>query len=391
MAAVIAFFFALVAWRVWMNDSDPRLEFEAKKAELIGKGEKLDRADFPPISIEPGQNGLPFLTSIAIQLQFTSSQLGAVGMYNHLQNSLIPPGEALATTLLPIMPSKDWGRGTDNIWTAIEESVATNREALFLMREALHFPIFLPNQNLTNQFSDLVLVKKLISVSRNQILYDLSQGNKDAAMQQLSEASSLVARFQTHRSLIASLVKTAMVDILSVALWESLQHSAWSDEQLAKLQEQWQKMDLIGAAGPNAEIERVYLLERLEQLRADPEQFWQAFSGKPPRPGELVSEAWSELFSSPGKAWSDLTDAAAIANWENRTAFEDATWFLDTIQIVIQAFRARDYSPSLWAHVHRLADSNPDDAKIRRTFLFSRMFTPGLMKAWKKFGTIESW
>ncbi len=394
LGLIIGVFAILVGLQVWHGTSSARKEFEKTRAELVAHGAKLTPAQLEPNHYTTNGNGGPLFFEAAARIIDPPTRFRPDGMIIHWADSratamsqtnwrsLIPVGEALATTKFPSLPYNGWNNiWVEDKWTEIESFVESNRDYEESLRQVVTNRFITPRYETTNDIhsyvSNLAACKGAFNLSRSTILFDLSRGNSRQAMAHLTDASTAVVKLGDDNRMLTHLIRVACGTLLIEPLWEALQHDDWTDAELAALQKQWEAMDFSGPAVPAFESERAHALEQWKLHQQDMSLFWDThFKTNLPTAEDMFHLAITEVFSRPSQALIYLGDSLAIASWENQTSFSDGKWYLLNSQKDLDALRTRNRSlcwittAGLYSHVPGVRSGIPV------SFLFSQTWFP---------------
>jgi hypothetical protein len=124
----------------------------------------------------------------------------------------------------------------------------------------------------------------------------LHQGHREAAWTNLIAATRLVTAWETEPTEVSELVRFALTSSAFDAVWQTLQTNAWSDQELAQLQVEWEVVDFLKSLPETAAFERACHTGAYEEERKNPQ------ANLPLSPSAVLQSAWR----NPWAAWSDL-------------------------------------------------------------------------------------
>jgi len=236
------------------------------------------------------------------------------------------PGRAMVTSRL-----KQWSFGgkTTFDWNDIKEEVERVREVLIALRSAAALPAYDSGFDYQKGFVDfqlgpVVMVKRAIQVLNCAAMYDLKQGQLDAAHINLCALVKLAVNQKPEPLVICQLVRQACVAIAFNATWQALQTPGWTDNQLAALQAAWGGCDLPGDMGRAFEMERAMGLDYYRQVKTSRETLnsvleqregagWRELMGPFPTEG-----FWLHYLHVPvwRIAWIDQDELRDLERWQ---------------------------------------------------------------------------
>ncbi len=91
----------------------------------------------------------------------------------------------------------------------------------------------------------LAVLKKLTQTLGCRVLLDLHDGNQAAAWTNLMAATCLVTAWETEPMEISHLIRFTDTKVVFNTTWQALQTNGWSDEQLARLQQEWESANFF--------------------------------------------------------------------------------------------------------------------------------------------------
>ena len=91
----------------------------------------------------------------------------------------------------------------------------------------------------------LAVMKNLTQTFGDRAMLALHDGDKDVAWTNLMAATRLITAWEPEPVEISHLVRFACAVLTYNTLWQSLQTNGWTDEQLARLQTEWESLDLF--------------------------------------------------------------------------------------------------------------------------------------------------
>jgi hypothetical protein len=146
------------------------------------------------------------------------------------------------------MPSARWPSSSDELsWEEFREQLKENKPALDGACEAIlsgpiRFNVLAGNGNAR---LGLALVRGLADALCNRAMLDLHDGNKDSAWTNLMAATRLATACEPEPVEVSHFVRFVVAKEVFSTTWQALQADGWSDAQLARLQQEWEGLDLF--------------------------------------------------------------------------------------------------------------------------------------------------
>jgi hypothetical protein len=138
-------------------------------------------------------------------------------------------------------------------------------------------------------------------VLRLRALAELEVGQSEAALADISLALSVAEKFRSEPFLISHLVRIAMLQITTQAVWEGLAQHRWTDAQLSPLDQQLAALDFVADYQRVMRAENAYLVAETDFLRHHPNhldnmEFYDFGESGPTRlpdlPVHLIPSGW---------------------------------------------------------------------------------------------------
>jgi hypothetical protein len=234
-------------------------------AQLKARGEPTSLADLLSAPTPPDQNGAEFLIQGAARL---APSWNAMGTNPPSPMRMVAPGKAMIGWAQPDIRTSD---GT-NSWGQFEAALVSNTAGLKLIAQIVDYPILDFNLNYQGDFIQsnvhLVALKRSAQVLSAEAMDDLHNGNPAAATKNISTMLALINCSTNDRLIISELVRMALAQMTAPVVWETLQATNITDEQLATLQRQWTAMDFIQPEVNALQMENILGEKDLARLRA---------------------------------------------------------------------------------------------------------------------------
>jgi hypothetical protein len=240
-------------------------------AELKAKGEPMDLAQVIPPPVPPEQNGAWLITNALVQFaeikNYTNSMI--------LKNPPFAMGKAI-----PNKQTINWqqslihnsdGRWPTNTWEDLGAQLDERKSELAQLRSLIDRPVLDFNLNYDISYNQQyyrglrlerleqfkIAAQWLVTSS----LYNLHQGKSADACTDVRALLAMVKGEADERVEISQLVRIAIAQIGVGATWNVLQATNVSDEDLEKLQQDWQSLGFVSP------LNNAFLFERLKTLQ----------------------------------------------------------------------------------------------------------------------------
>jgi hypothetical protein len=169
-------------------------------------------------------------------------------------------------------------------------------------------------------------------------VHQLRTGQLDPAAVRLHALLRVVRLMEDQRLIISQLVRVATAGTAFEVTWEALQAEGWTDNQLARLQADWQTNEFLLACARAVEMERAFGFELFRRCREDPLELQGLMSfGAPaaPPPPQQPGE-WSDYLE---RRASGSAMSAFGSVWATFWSYNDEHLFLETIQATLDRLR----------------------------------------------------
>lgn len=383
-AVIIA---VLLAAIVIVIRSNGRRQLEALKKELIANGEILSLADlekkYP--NTEHTNNSAGALASALIYVPTTPIAPSSFGWME-----LTAPGRANvqwrnAELRLPFAFSQTRVNGklvmntvhSTNTWGDLHQQMQAGEPALTKIRALLQQP----DRDLGWYYTNVLSTPARNYVHKRIAAQILAAATADrmhskelpAALENLEALANLTRMHDRDWTLVSEMIRTAIANLGESVTWDALQSPDWSDEQLARLQAAWQRVDLISGLQPVAEVERATMLNVLEEL-ARPD-------GKYTRQQILGGTAGTQ---TPARFMENYVISPF---WRTTLASQDAQFLLENFQPAIVAARSISKDKS-WLKVkppleESAARQNQEEGITPRRLLVSNVMLANFSRAFE--------
>jgi hypothetical protein len=243
------------------------LLFTSRK-QLVAGGEKLTVEELTP-RVPDGMNVVLLTPTAAVELlRLDGRQHPFPGLASTLE-----PGRAVVGW------RKDQWVDRDGVWRTWDdylESAQVSRARLPGLRDQLAREIPRVHLDYLDGFDillpHLAAYRAAAMEFAQAAMYELHTGNLEAAQANLQAMARLADSLATERLLISQLVRVALTAVAREALWAALQADAWTDDQLALLQADWEEVrftaDMLEAINMERAMNRTYFPGRPNSSRA---------------------------------------------------------------------------------------------------------------------------
>jgi hypothetical protein len=285
----------VVAYVFWPQSD----ELTRWKAQMRARGEKFSLAEVAPkFSQEKFDWGKQIQTVVA-GIKTQPVPLGAVGMMVSAT-----PGYAVPAWQRPFANETP---ETNHTWAALEEQMARSADELHQLQELLRH---IPAGSLTD-YSDPIRLPAGINFYELRtaaqgmslaVVNDLHQGSLPSALTNLHALIALTQAQAEDGEWTDQMVRSGIASLGTAATWEALQASGWGDAQLAALEADWARVELVKGIVPAFEFERARTSELYQYARTNRGGARPFFVG----PTRDAKEFFNDWFYAPlwQKAWS---------------------------------------------------------------------------------------
>jgi hypothetical protein len=237
------------AW-LFLDNATGKRQWLAWKAERIAKGDRFEWQQLSPPRIPDAEN-------------FAQAPLIAGAIKG---KEIDPRFKALEPPKL----DKEWGDwkegrrcdldacakayGTQDLRKALAPYEATLKE----LEEASQRPHSqLPVDYPEHELPGLIGFRSAMRTLRLRALASLAQGQSDAALRDVQTCLRIAEHLKAEPSLLASLLRTAILGLALQPVWEGLLDHRWNEAQLSVLQQEFQGVDVLASTRLGFEGERL--------------------------------------------------------------------------------------------------------------------------------------
>ena len=162
------------------------------------------------------------------------------------------------------------------------------------------------------RLSHLALLKNLTQTFGSRVVLDLHNGNKAAAWINLLAATRLVTAWEPEPAEISHLVRFGDMSLVFNATWQTLQTNGWPDDQLARLQSEWESVDFFKNLPETFAFKRASAVAACQRDRQEP------LASSP-----TLTDFFKEAFRSPPSIWFELNYRWNRADYLRHGSYED--------------------------------------------------------------------
>lgn len=309
------------------------------KKELIARGEKLSIEELAP----PKPEGTNVVLLTPTEAQSMLNVGGRVGDEFPPTARTLGPGRSVVSWQRDRWFDKNGKAYTwDDYLTAAGGTLdrlpelrrqLTNRVLRVTLDYGEGFTLLLPH---------LATFKAACQALCQAAVYDLHQGNLDAALENLHAVARLTDTLENEPLFIDQLVRIAIAAIARGTIWEALQADGWTDAQLALLQSDWARLQftptMVQALCMERAMSRSYFPGEANFSRQSIREAlgWSGSGLGGTRGGTSFTgsgvDAWIDAF---GRMIEPLILAARIELWRHVWAPMDQRFFLEGTQEII--------------------------------------------------------
>jgi hypothetical protein len=248
-----------------------KARLEAYKKQLIASGEKLAPSDLAPTPDAPARER-------AARLLGAASNLTSVTDFYPGGMKMIKPGRArVAWRQAELMEEVGAAEIFTNVWLLLREARTRDEAELDEIHDILascniQFPLDYQAGDAWIPFEHLIVGKRLTRDLGAEGMLNLRDGRTNEAMRSLLSCVAVERTCKDEILMISQLVRDAELSVALEVTWESLQFKGWTDEQLARVQKQWEGVDLLDAAAESLAMERAREPREFSRGRKSPSE-----------------------------------------------------------------------------------------------------------------------
>jgi hypothetical protein len=385
-------FVAVLVYRVIA----PKRALQQYRAGLEAEGVRLTIAACVP-PLVPAHHEAARRFTAAAQAMPRGRKLG--NLFPPPTMRMVAPGKAMVGWAQPHIADHQ----NTHSWADLADDLRSAAPQLRIIHETSHADAFHWNLDYSQGFNlalpHLAPTKNAVQWLQAEAALAMHEARLEAALEAQLTQLRLVHAMRQEDLLIGHLVRIALAAISWNGTWEMLQTSGWTDEQLARLQAAWNKVEFIEAMIHGLETERALALDEFGRMRKSPGYFAQCMTigqfgmGGGPTPG-LSGE---ESVLSQVAEWAGHT--AQKAGWAGRAtlwawfeSWADEQFYIETMEQLLQQTRERQAAVRAAAGnpvqipqgTSFVPDFTPELQASGRRHLFTDMIVPSLGTAMQK-------
>lgn len=344
------------------------------------RGERLTVAELMPVRTNQGLR-------ILSPAQFQSRTVASAGEDPPVDRQAIAPG-----TEVVLWRVAEWRvrSGRTNTWAAEAAWFQPTRELLEAFGADLeaHPTVVQPayEQGLDMLQPHLTGLKNTVQSLRRDALLALHEGRLEDVVRDLRTTAALVEMQRDEAVIICQLVRVAVAEIgLGGMLWQALQAGGWSDEQLAAIQEAWERARFLPAMIQAIAMERAMAADYFQGKRGNLRDLaesmgWPGATGRDSNPAGSLGRfgEWLGPVLEQGQRARRL---ALLGVWRAGWVEQDLLFYNEAVQRTIEAARAAEASRS----VARLRSPAPAGPEGKFRLAVPQPFDADTMGGWARF------
>jgi hypothetical protein len=223
-------------------------------------------------------------------------------------------------------------------WQAMGTEIETLQPTLATLRQALRNPPLDSGRDYTGTVRtvSLVAIREVAQSLHDTVMFDLHAKDLSSAEQDLAALMGMARLHAEGWTLVDQMIRSAITVLAVDATWNALQVPGWTDEQLANLQAQLEKLSFFRGMEQTFRAERAIGLYWIDLARRDATNASNIF-------GSTSSTSWSDSLweRAVGSLWSSL-------------------WMDQDVCFVSSTTRLRSNSPGSWRITGRSPRSLPN-------------------------------
>jgi hypothetical protein len=256
IAISVALFIAATILILLVRHYQLRGSTNAYISKLKAQGEPMDLAQVLPPHLPPEENSAEALRKAAALIKADKTLL-ATNYYYPMK--MVAPGKAMV--VFQQREARDLE--VTNSWNEVYAALAENKALFPLLWSVIEKPNFDFGINYGSGIDDLDFTNLYLSDSKRAAqhlqvaaLNDLHYGDGAAAVRNARAMLAIVKGMSDERLMISELVRIAIANMAMAASWEILQSTNVTDDQLAALQNDWNRLEFFRAQENALNMER---------------------------------------------------------------------------------------------------------------------------------------
>jgi hypothetical protein len=246
-----------------------RAATNAYLAKLKAQGEPMDLDQVLPPSVPTNENGSEIFLKVAAVFPTNQTLLSSNYFYGGMM--MVAPGKAMIRATRPDLRDST----STNSWEEVRASVAQNAELFTSLHQLIDKPNFdfgvgyqkgVVDLNFTNlHLATLKAIAMRLGIAS---LDRLHRGDAAGAVTDVRTMLAIAQGTERERLVISELVRIAITAITVNDIWEILQSTKVTEQQLAALQKDFASLEFLRAEENALEMERVTGAITLTEFRS---------------------------------------------------------------------------------------------------------------------------
>jgi hypothetical protein len=272
----VAVLATLIALFYTEEDVRGKMEWDSYRNKLVAQGEKLNAHDFTPPSVPDDQN---FFTAPFFQSK-EDKAISAYGKYQDFPST----GYWAEGRMTDLAKFQSYYRHSTNEFPIASRAQTPAADVLLALSkydsavEELRLAGLRPYSNIPLNYDEplnavgtltpyLAAIKRCSTFLELRALAELANGQSDKACDDVKLLLRLNDSLRTQPFLISHLVRIAVLHITLQPIWEGTVNHQWTDGQLAQINDELAKQDLLDDFQSAMRSERVFAIQLLESER----------------------------------------------------------------------------------------------------------------------------
>jgi hypothetical protein len=282
-------------------------------------------------------------------------------------------------------------------WSELDERTKSYEWRLEVFRAPLRNPApdrgwnFQDNmQNLSNSWSaprPWVRMRMVLFGLTQAAVGDLHHGDLKGAVKNLNAVINLAQFDRNEPVLLAPMIRASVIQVGVGLTWQTLQMTGWEEPELKSLQNDWQKVDLLGGVERGIQGERAQGIIIAEEIRHTPIRKMHDFFGTTTFAGSRTS-AKASLADFWDERMVPLLYKLTSINEDESLQFRQTTAGLDSVRM-LAANRPWPEVSAILSNRTAEFESKLGRSHFHRYFV-SRLTVPKYAPALQKIATVET-
>lgn len=316
------------------------------KGQLRAAGEKLNVDDLLPPRVDPEKNGAKLFFEACQYRTYN----GAIDTNAPPAMQTVAPGKAMVGYRQPEIvswyvsgyPTNNVSVAMTNSWQHIREELNHDKQALELLHELskyskLDFGVNYHSLGSMN-FNHLAKIKGAELFLSAATIADLNRGDTASSVTNIHAMLAIVNACKDERTIISHLVRFANTAIASGPQWEVLQATNLTDSELGLLQQDWEQMEFIEPMEKALEMERLWGIANIQNLRTSNSPSLSLNIGLFPSPSS-GTPGFAGFFTEIKQLGQAARRKASDALWRVSWSYSDELRIMQGDQVTIECVR----------------------------------------------------